>query len=163
VNKWPCKLDGWHHEFQCRSCVSEQWRHGSSWLQKLFKGVWGEDVDLNMPHGFRAFIRHLSSIILWFLLIAQFLQHLLEHLGDLCSITFVVLELANISVWKMNHLWACFSFLLDLWCNRGMHYRTCRRKVTTSAMGNGPYACHLEKIGMIRKKMRTVALPKQRS
>jgi hypothetical protein len=33
------------------------------------KGLGGEDVDLNMPHGFRAFIRHLSSIILWLLLI----------------------------------------------------------------------------------------------
>jgi hypothetical protein len=33
------------------------------------KGLGGEDVDLNMPHRFRAFIRHLSSIILWLLLI----------------------------------------------------------------------------------------------
>jgi hypothetical protein len=66
------------------------------------KGLGGEDVDLNMPHGFRAFLRHLSSIILWLLLITQFLQHLSEHLGDLASITSIVLELANISVWKMN-------------------------------------------------------------
>jgi hypothetical protein len=66
------------------------------------KGHGGEDVDLNMPHGFRAFICHLSSIILWFLLVTQILQHLTECLGYLASITSVVLELANISVWKMN-------------------------------------------------------------
>jgi hypothetical protein len=66
------------------------------------KGLGGEDVDLNMPHGFRAFIHHLSSIILRLLLVTQFLQHLLEHLEDLASITFVVLELANISVRKTN-------------------------------------------------------------
>jgi hypothetical protein len=63
------------------------------------KRLVSEDVDLNMPHGFEAFICHLSSIILQLLLITQFLQHLLEHLGDLVSITFIVLELANI---KMN-------------------------------------------------------------
>jgi hypothetical protein len=66
------------------------------------KGLGGEDVDLNMPHGFRAFIHHLSSIILWLLLITQLLQHLLEHLGDLASITSIMLELANILVRKMN-------------------------------------------------------------
>jgi hypothetical protein len=66
------------------------------------KGLGGEDVNLNMPHGFRAFIRHLSSIILWWLLITQFLQHIPEHLGDLDSITSVILELANISVLNMN-------------------------------------------------------------
>jgi hypothetical protein len=66
------------------------------------KGLGGEDVDLNMPHGFRAFLRHLSSIILWLLLITQFLHHLIEQLGDLASITSVMLELANILVRKMN-------------------------------------------------------------
>jgi hypothetical protein len=66
------------------------------------KGLGDEDVDLNMPHGFRVFIRHLSSIILWLLLVTQFLHHLAEHLGDLASITSVVLELANISIQKMN-------------------------------------------------------------
>jgi hypothetical protein len=72
--------------------------HGSSRLQKLLKGAWGEDVDLNMPHWFRAFIHNLSPVILRFLLVSQFLQHLLEHLGDLASITSIMLELANISV-----------------------------------------------------------------
>jgi hypothetical protein len=62
----------------------------------------GGDVDLNMAHGFRAFLRHLSSIVLRLLLVSQFLQHLLDHLGDLASITSIVLELANISIWKMN-------------------------------------------------------------
>jgi hypothetical protein len=36
----------------------------------------GEDVDLNMPHQFGDFIRHLSPIILWLLLVSLFLQHL---------------------------------------------------------------------------------------
>jgi hypothetical protein len=36
------------------------------------------------------------------LLISQFLQHLLEHLGDLASITSIMLELVNISVRKIN-------------------------------------------------------------
>jgi hypothetical protein len=81
------------------------WSNGDMNLLNLkhsSKGLGGEDVDLRMPHGFRAFIRHLSSIIPQLLLVSQFLQHLLEHLGDLASITSVVLELANISVWKMN-------------------------------------------------------------
>jgi hypothetical protein len=47
------------------------------------KGLWGEDVDLNMPHGFGSFICHLSSIIFWLLLVSQFLQLLLEHVGIL--------------------------------------------------------------------------------
>jgi hypothetical protein len=62
------------------------------------KGLGGDDVDLNMPHGFGAFIRHLSPVILQLLLISQFLQ----HLGDLAGITSVMLELVNISVRKMN-------------------------------------------------------------
>jgi hypothetical protein len=66
------------------------------------KGLRGEDVDLNMPYGFEAFIRHLSSIILRLPFVTQFLQHILGHLGDLASITSVILELTNISVWKTN-------------------------------------------------------------
>jgi hypothetical protein len=66
------------------------------------KRLGGKDVDLNMPHGFRAFIHHLSPVIPQLLLISQLLQYLLEHLGDLASITSVVLELASISVWKSN-------------------------------------------------------------
>jgi hypothetical protein len=62
----------------------------------------GEDVDLNMSHGFRVFIRHLSPIILRLLVISHFLQHLPEHLGDVANITSIMLELANISVQKMN-------------------------------------------------------------
>jgi hypothetical protein len=62
----------------------------------------GEDVGLNVPHRFGAFIRQLNPIIPWLLLISQLLQHLPEHLGDLASITSVVLELVNISIWKMN-------------------------------------------------------------
>jgi hypothetical protein len=37
------------------------------------KGLGGEDIDLDMPHGFGAFIHHLSSIILQLLLVTQFL------------------------------------------------------------------------------------------
>jgi hypothetical protein len=70
-------------------------------LKNSSEGLVGKDVDLNMPQGFRAFICHLSPIILWLLLISQFLQHL-EHLRDLASITSVVLEFVNISMWKMN-------------------------------------------------------------
>jgi hypothetical protein len=92
-------------------------------LKNSSKGLGGEDVDLNMPHEFRAFICQLHPIILRLLLVSQFLKHFLVHLGDLASITSIVLELANISVWKMNPRWVCFSFLLHLWCNRGMHYR----------------------------------------
>jgi hypothetical protein len=60
------------------------------------EGLRGEDVDLNVPHGFGAFIRHLSPVIPWLLLVSQFLQLLPKHLGDLASITSVMLELANI-------------------------------------------------------------------
>jgi hypothetical protein len=109
---------------------------------------------------FRAFIRHLRSIILRMLLATQFLQHLPEYLGDLDIITSVMLELANILVQKMNPWRACFSFLIHLRCNRGTHYRTCWWDATTSAMGNNPYVCHLEKDWKIRKKMRMVARPK---
>jgi hypothetical protein len=66
------------------------------------KGLGGEDVDLHMSHRFGAFIHHLSPIVLRLLLISQFLQHLLQHLRDLASITSVVLELVNISIRKMN-------------------------------------------------------------
>jgi hypothetical protein len=52
------------------------------------EGHGGEDVDLNMLHGFGAFIHHLSPVILRLVLISQFLQHLPEHLGDLASIYF---------------------------------------------------------------------------
>jgi hypothetical protein len=52
-----------------------------------------EDVDLNMPHGFRAFIRHLSPVILRLLIVSQFLQHLPEHLGDIASIISIILNL----------------------------------------------------------------------
>jgi hypothetical protein len=70
-------------------------KNSSKWLG-------GEDVDLNMPHGFRAFIHFLSPVILQFLHISQFLQHFPYHLGDLASVTSVILELANISVRMMN-------------------------------------------------------------
>jgi hypothetical protein len=70
-------------------------KNSSKWLGD-------EDVDLSMPHRFGAFICHMSSIILRWLLVTQSLQHLPKHLGDLASITSIVLELANISVRKMN-------------------------------------------------------------
>jgi hypothetical protein len=66
------------------------------------KGLGIEYVDLNMPHRFRAFICYLRSIIFQLLLISQFLQHLLKHLGDLASITSIMMKLANILIWKMN-------------------------------------------------------------
>jgi hypothetical protein len=66
------------------------------------EGLGGEDVDLNMPLRFGAFISHLSPIILWLLLVSQLLQHLPEHLGDLASSTSVMLELADILIWKTN-------------------------------------------------------------
>jgi hypothetical protein len=66
------------------------------------EGLGGEDVDLNMPHGFGSFIRQLRPIVLQLLLISQFLQHLLEHLGDLASVTSIMLEFANIPIRKMN-------------------------------------------------------------
>jgi hypothetical protein len=81
------------------------WSNGSMDLldfKNSSEGLRGEDVDFNMPHKFGAFIRHLSPIIPQLLLVSQFLQHLPEHLGDLASITFVVLELANISIWKSS-------------------------------------------------------------
>jgi hypothetical protein len=143
VNKCPCKLDGQHHEFQHRRYALGRWLNGSSRLQKLLGGAWGEDVDLNMPHQFGAFIRQLSLVILWLLRVSQFLQYLPEHLGNLSSIASVVLELANILIWKLSPWQTCFS-MLHLWCNRGMHYRTCRQKVTMSAMGNNPYVRLLE-------------------
>jgi hypothetical protein len=71
-------------------------------LKNSSEGLGGKDVDLNMPHGFRAFIRHLSPVIPWLLLVSQLLQSLPEHLGDLASITSVVLELVNTSVWKSS-------------------------------------------------------------
>jgi hypothetical protein len=66
------------------------------------EGLGDKDVDLNMPHGFRVFICHLSPVIPQLLLVSQLLQYLQEHLGDLASITSVMLELANISVWKSS-------------------------------------------------------------
>jgi hypothetical protein len=87
------------------SVEAASWNNGCMDLlnfKNSSEGLGGEDVDLNMPHGFKAFIRHLSSIILQLLLIFQFLQHIPKHLGDLASITSVVLELVNISVQKMN-------------------------------------------------------------
>jgi hypothetical protein len=84
---------------------------GTSWgngvmdlldLKNSSEGLGGKDVDLNMPHGFRAFIRHFESIVLRLLLIYKFVQRLLEHLGNFASITSVMQELANISIRKMN-------------------------------------------------------------
>jgi hypothetical protein len=55
---------------------------GASWgdgcmdllnLKNSFVGLGGEDVDLNMPHRFEAFIHHLCPIMLQLLLVAQFL------------------------------------------------------------------------------------------
>jgi hypothetical protein len=71
-------------------------------LKNSSKGFGGEDVDLNMPHGFRSFIRHLSPVILRLLLVSQFLQHLLEYLGDITSITSIMLKLVNILIQKLN-------------------------------------------------------------
>jgi hypothetical protein len=93
------------------SSITNSSVEGTSWsdgvvdlvnLKNSSEGLWGEDVDLNMPHGFGAFIRHLSPIIPQLLLISKFLQHLLEHLGDLAGITSIVLEVMNISIRKMN-------------------------------------------------------------
>jgi hypothetical protein len=39
-------------------------------LKNFYEGLGSEDVDLNMPDGFRAFIGHLSAKVLWFLLVA---------------------------------------------------------------------------------------------
>jgi hypothetical protein len=39
-------------------------------LKNSSDGLGGEDVDLNMPHGFRVFIRHLHQIILRLILVA---------------------------------------------------------------------------------------------
>jgi hypothetical protein len=71
-------------------------------LKNLSEGLGGEDVNLNMPHEFRAFIHQLHPEILWLLLASQFLQHVPKHLGDLASITSIMLELENILVWKTN-------------------------------------------------------------
>jgi hypothetical protein len=71
-------------------------------FKNSLEGLGGKDLDLNMPHGFRAFIRHLSPVIPQLLLVSQLLQYLPEHLGDPASITSVMLELANISVWKSS-------------------------------------------------------------
>jgi hypothetical protein len=82
---------------------------GTSWeddcmdlldFKNSLEGLGGKDLDLNMPHGFRGFIRHLSPVIPQLLLVSQLLQYLPKHLGDLASITSVMLELANISIWK---------------------------------------------------------------
>jgi hypothetical protein len=62
------------------------------------EGLRCEDVDLNMPHRFVVFIRHLCPIILQLVLLAQFLQHLLEHLRDLASTTSIILEPVNIPI-----------------------------------------------------------------
>jgi hypothetical protein len=67
-------------------------------LKNSLEGLAGEDVDLDMPHGLRSFIHHLCPTVLRLLLVSKFLQHLLEHLGDLASITSIVLEHVNISV-----------------------------------------------------------------
>jgi hypothetical protein len=71
-------------------------------LKNSSEGLGDKDVDLNMPHRFGAFIRHLSPVILQLLLVSQFLQHLPEHLGDLVGITSIMLELANVLIRKTN-------------------------------------------------------------
>jgi hypothetical protein len=79
------------------SVESISWRNGCMDLlnfKNSLERLGGEDVDLNMPHRFEAVIRHLSPAILRLVLISQFLQHLPKHLGDLASITPIVLELA---------------------------------------------------------------------
>jgi hypothetical protein len=92
----------WTSSILNSSIEGTPWGDGCVDLQKFLGMAWGKDVDLKMPHRFRAFIRHLSPVIPRLLLISQFLQYLLEHLGDLASITSVVLELANTSVWKSS-------------------------------------------------------------
>jgi hypothetical protein len=67
-------------------------------IKNSSKGLGGEDVYLNMPHGFRALICHLSPIILRLLLVSQYLQ----HLGDLAGITSIMMKLVNNSIQKMN-------------------------------------------------------------
>jgi hypothetical protein len=42
-------------------------------LKNSSEGLRGEDVDLNMSHGFRNFIRHLSPVIPQLLLVSHFL------------------------------------------------------------------------------------------
>jgi hypothetical protein len=42
-------------------------------LKNSLEGLRGEDVDLNMSHGFRNFIRHLSPVIPQLLLVSHFL------------------------------------------------------------------------------------------
>jgi hypothetical protein len=61
------------------SSITNSSIEGTSWsdggmdlldLKNSLEGVGGEDLDLNMPHGFGAFIRHLSPIIPRLLLVS---------------------------------------------------------------------------------------------
>jgi hypothetical protein len=60
------------------SVEGASWSNGCMDLldhKNSFEGLGGEYVDLNMLHGFGAFICHLHPIILWLLLVSQFLQY----------------------------------------------------------------------------------------
>jgi hypothetical protein len=55
------------------SVESTSWSNGCMnlfHLKNSSEGLESEDVDLNMPNGFGAFIGHLSAKVLWLLLIA---------------------------------------------------------------------------------------------
>jgi hypothetical protein len=69
------------------------------------EGLGSEDVTLDLLDRFRAFIADLSTKVLWLLLVAYLLQHLPYHLGDLPSFQYVIPELANIPIRKVNSRW----------------------------------------------------------
>jgi hypothetical protein len=117
-------------------------------LKNSFVGLGNEDVDLNKPDWFGAFIGHLSAKIFLLLLIAQFLQHILEHLGDISSFTSIILELVNITVWKTNSWGSSFSF----WLHGDIHNHMGCSSVTTGVLGNVMEVCHLQEIRDIRKE-----------
>jgi hypothetical protein len=66
------------------------------------KGLGSEDIDLDVPGGFGAFIGYSSAKIFWLLLIAKLLQHLPKHLGIFPASNPPLQKFVNILIWKMN-------------------------------------------------------------
>jgi hypothetical protein len=68
---------GYHISLKCSitnpSVESTSWSNGCMnlfHLKNSYEGLASEDVDLNIPDGFGAFIGHLSAKVLWLLLVA---------------------------------------------------------------------------------------------
>jgi hypothetical protein len=122
------------------------------------KRPWSKDVNLNMPHMYRAFTGHLSIKILQLLLIAQFLQHFPDHSRYPSNLISMIAKLVSILVLGIDLWLSWFLFWLYLRsnCNRDLYNREWGRKVTTNLMANDLCVNHLQNFGKISKVSKTI-------